>query len=245
MPSMAGRRGSSADRSRTCRSVRSSGRSIEFDTPSTVGSSFSIENLFGEGLHRIGDFAGATSGDTTFLFLKCRFNFRWETNGNGVPPNAADFANCTASVKFDGCTFDGFPNAVPLKGAINLIVDNCEMADCEPATAERIFHNATMGGLVGSSDPRYPIDMRSMTYSQRALSTGAEARTVLLTGARKRPGATTAFPSGCSGGAIAGHQRRSTGSNRIGHCTGTRRPSPSAGRAHRGATGPSPIPGRP
>ena len=148
-----------------------------FGATSTVGSTLSFENLFAENLHMIGSISGATSGDTPLLFMACRFNFRHDDT-NGVPPVVADFASMTSSVRFESCAFTGFPDGIGMLDLLNGTFVNCEMADAEPASATRLFHNATTGGLVLQPDPRYASDVQSMTFSQRALSTGTETRIV-------------------------------------------------------------------
>ncbi len=152
-------------------------RLFHFPRSATIGSSTSFNNVFVENIHRIGDLDGATSGDTPMKFRDCRFNFRWDDT-NGVPPNAADFANCTAQIVFDGVAFTGFPDTVKIDGALNAVVKECEMADAEPASATRLVHNATTGGLVFGADPKYTPDLQSVAFSQRALSTGTETRVV-------------------------------------------------------------------
>ena len=152
-------------------------RVYHFTSSATIGSTTSFENVFMEGIHRLGDLDGATSGDTPMVFNNCRMNLRWDDT-NGVPPNVADFADCTASISFNNCEFKGFPDVVKIDGCLNPIVDGCTMDDAVPSSATRLVHNATTGGLVFSTDPRYPADLRSCTFSQRNVDTGAETRVV-------------------------------------------------------------------
>lgn len=152
-------------------------RIFHFTDSSTIGTSTSFENLFAEGLHRWGDLDAATSGDTPLAFKDCRTNWRWDDT-NGVPANAGNFANCTSTIRFENCSFTGFPDVVKFEGVLNAIVDGVEMADAEPSSATRLVHNATTGGLVFGADPKYVPDLRSVTFSQRALAAGTETRVV-------------------------------------------------------------------
>lgn len=153
------------------------GQIFRFNRSALLGAMF-YNNLYVEGLHRIGDMTENSGSESTITFESSQFVFRHGDTA-GVPANIMAGTNDTEMV-FRGCLFSRVPSVFSMT-MLNIQMEQCRtfVDGRASGTIPRYLafaHNATSGGMV--LDP-FRLRPQSIGFTQFNLDTGTSIGGVL------------------------------------------------------------------